>query len=833
VAVRWENGTIHLPGAAGSGETVARSVLTWWFGFGDAEVRPLATLPASGVGPVVEIWAATGARAARPGVTWQPLDEALARLTTTEPRDWDAIAALTVVARSGLTTAGALRAAPHRPRAPAPDRRELPGVSDTGVGSPPAAALIADGPSPFLNAELSLVAFAARVLAVAEDTRTPLLERIRFLAIVSGNVDELFMVRVAALKRAAAQGSTEVSPDGLTPREQLEAIALRVPPLIARQRRCWRECIAELARHGTRILRWDELEPAARAQLRERFRDEILPALTPLAMTLSPGHPFPFVSHHTLALAVTLAGAAGGPARFAEVELPDDLPRLMPVPGGGDFVLLEDVVRGNLELLHPGRRIEQAHVFRVTRAGDLELDAASTSLIDAVEAAARRRATSAVVRVEVERGMPSVLRGLLLAELGREAGGRGVGASATLTESDVHEVDGPLDLGGLATLSALHIPALRYPPFQGRDPLAGAASLWGVLRERDLLFHHPYDRWDATALRFFAEAADDPDVTAIKLTLYRAGEHSPVVDALRRAAAAGKEVVAFVELTARFDEERNVAWATALERAGARMVHGLVGLKNHAKVALVVRREAGGVGRATRYVHIGTGNYNAETARGYTDLSLLSADEELGADVSELFNELTGSPGAPEIALRRCLVAPRYLLSEILERIRREAAHARSGRGGLIRIKVNGLSDPEVVNALRDASRAGVSVDLLVRGICTLRPGVPGVTERIRVRATVDRFLEHARIYHFANGGQDEYFIGSGDLRSRNLRRRVELLAPITDAACRARLDGLLTLELEDAAAWELTPHGEYVRERGDRPSMQERLLAEVANAAK
>jgi polyphosphate kinase len=691
--------------------------------------------------------------------------------------------------------------------------------------------------APFLNAELSLLDFAARVVALAEEERTPLLERLRFLSIAGANVDEFYMVRVAGLRRAVAAGVATRSADGLDPREQLEAISMRVAPLEARLRAAWRACVGELARYGVRLRSWGELTPPEREGLRDRFREEILPALTPLAMTLSPGHPFPLVRHLRLSLAVVLHEGPGRPPRFVEVELPEEAPRLLPVPGRVDRILLEDVVRANLDLLHPDARVEHAHLFRVTRAGDLELDERrAPRLLDAVQAAARRRGANPVVRIEVERGMPVVLRELIVAELRREqeggaGGGRGRRAEvrpegAVPDDAELHETEPPLDIAGLAGLAALPFPQLRYPPFRPRDPLAGAPSIWRALRERDVLAYHPYEDWERTALRFLADAAEDPDVATIRLTLYRAGERSPVVEALARAAGAGKEVVAFVELKARFDEARNVAWATELERTGVRVVHGIVGLKNHSKLAVVVRREGG---KARRYALVATGNFNPDSARRYTDLTLLTAREDVAADVSDLFNELTGAPRAPARALRRCLAAPTHLLPELLRRIEREAEHARAGRGGRIRLKVNGLSEPAIVHALCDASRAGVEVELVVRGICALRPGVPGVSERIRVVSIVGRFLEHARIYHFANGGDPEWFIGSADLRTRNLRRRVELLAPVLDETCRERLDRILGRELSDPAAWTLTPHGEYVPGSGAGPSAQERWLEELS----
>jgi len=394
-----------------------------------------------------------------------------------------------------------------------------------------------------------------------------------------------------------------------------------------------------------------------------------------------------------------------------------------------------------------------------------------------------------------------------------------------LDTEDVYEVDGPLDLSSLAQLPVLDGGAPEYPPFKGADTLPRDRSIWSVLEERDRLLHHPFDDYDATVVRFFREAAADPDVTAIKMTVYRCGEKSPIVAALVEAARRGKDVVAFVELKARFDEERNVGWAKRLEEAGGRVIHGLVGIKNHAKLALVVRREGS---KLRRFLHVGTGNYNADTAKRYTDLSLLTADEDLTADAQDLFNELTGSSRSPNQLTRGCLISPKQLLPELVSRIEREAAHARAGRGGHIRMKLNGLSEPDIVNALFRASQDGVRVELVIRGVCTLRPGMTGVSENVSVVSVLGRFLEHARAFYFANAGAPEYFIGSADLRPRNLRRRVELLAPVRDRACRAQLDALFETYLSDPSAWQLTNAGEYVRRHGPGLSAQDQLLGEL-----
>jgi polyphosphate kinase len=641
-------------------------------------------------------------------------------------------------------------------------------------------------PSDLLDPTGSLLEFNARVLAVAEDARTPLLERLRYLSILSANLDELYMTAGGELDEA------------------------RVGQLLARQQDCIAACLAGLAEHGYPVRAWDGLAPDERDALRLRFRRELFPLLIPRAITQSPGHPFPVIPALTLSVAVALQDEQTGPIHFAYLRLPSDLPRFVELPGAAGLVPVEQIVMANLGLLYPDRTIQEAALFRVTRRGELDLDeAAAGDLLQALEEELDQRSVNPVVRLEVHRGMGGLLRDMLVQEL-RFGGGLG----AAVGDLVIHETGGLMAPGGLRELAGLPVPGGLFPPFAARDPLRPGVPVWEQIRERDLLVHHPYDDFSASVLRLLGDAADDPAVVAIKLTLYRAGDRSPVVDALLRAAEAGKRVAAFVELKASFDEARNIGWVKQLERAGAEVVYGLVGLKNHAKMALVVRREDGGI---RQYVHIGTGNYNAGTARAYTDLGLITADQAIGDDVGDFFNQLTGTSGAPRAALRRLLVAPEHLLPGLLDRIAREKEHARSSRPARIRAKLNGVDDPEVIRALYAASEAGVEIDLLVRGVCTLKPGVPGVSSRIRVRSLIGRFLEHARIYHFGNDGEDEYYIGSADWRSRNLRRRVEAVTPVLDAACRRRLDLVLTRELADPSAWELGPEGTY-RQRQSLP---------------
>lgn len=655
----------------------------------------------------------------------------------------------------------------------------------------------------FFNAELSLLSFQDRVLALAEDEQTPLAERLRFVAIVASNVDEFFMVRVADLFAAAGEGNEEPGEDGLTAGDQVTAIRAAIADMGTRQSACLASILAQLARHGVRLRRWRDLNAAQQAALSSHFRDTIQPLLTPFAMTLSPGHPIPRLAHLSLGLAVILRSRAGGPPRFVELELPRIAARFLNVEGEpGSAIALEEVVRSNLELLYPDAIVDEAYAFRLTRSAELDLDEANADdLLDEVERAVARRGQGLAVRLEVERGMPGIVRAILLENLRREAP-----ADSSPLVVDVDEVDGLLDLAALSQLRIPEETGLRYSALVAADPFGRARSILSALDEGDTLVHHPDESFSASVARFVREAASDEQVVSIKMTLYRVGTPSPIADALLDAARQGKSVTVFVELKARFDEAVNAAWARSLEAAGGHVVRGFVGFKNHAKVALVVRRAEDGTLR--RYAHIGTGNYNVRSGEQYTDLSLFTTADDITADVADLFNDLTGVAEPAKRTARELLVAPHHLLPSILEQIEREAAHARAGRPASITAKFNGLSDPEVVRALYRASRDGVRIDLVVRGICTLVPGVPGRSENIRVVSAVGRFLEHSRIYRFENAGDPRYFIGSADLRPRNLRRRVELLAPVRDAEQRASLDALLARYFDSPDVWALGPAG-------------------------
>ncbi len=652
---------------------------------------------------------------------------------------------------------------------------------------------------PYTNRELSWLDFNARVLHEALDERNPLLERARFLAIFASNLDEFFQVRVAGVKQQMAAGGAQRTPDGLSPAETLRAIRAKVLPLVADQSDTWARVRHELVGHGIRIVGWSE-RPERHLELRQRFIDQIFPVLTPLAV--DPGHPFPYISSLSLSLAVTVRDPESGERGFARIKVPPVLPRLVEV-GVRTYMLLEQVIAENLDILFPGMEIIEHHLFRVTRNADLAIEEdEADDLLLAIQEELRRRRFGEVVRLEVERSMPAETRAIL--ERGLQC-----------APEDVYEVAGTLDLTALFEIADLDIPSLQLPAWTPVTParLAPAApdepvDVFAAIRDGDILVHHPYESFARTVQRFVEQAADDPDVLAIKQTLYRTSGDSPIVQALIRAAERGKQVVVLVELKARFDEEANIGWARALEQVGAHVVYGLVGLKTHSKTMLIVRREGRGL---RRYVHIGTGNYNTKTARIYVDLGLLSCRSELGADVTDLFNFLTGL--SRQRSFRRLLVAPFALRESVVARIDREIERQVSGAGGRIVMKLNAIVDPAVIRALYRASQAGVQVDLLVRGICSLRPGLPGVSETIRVRSIVGRFLEHSRIFYFRNGGDEEFSIGSADMMERNLDRRVEAVTPVDEPALRERLRDILDVMLrDDRRAWELGNDGVWRR---------------------
>ena len=679
--------------------------------------------------------------------------------------------------------------------------------------------------SRLFDRELSWLEWNARVLELAGDERIPLLERLRFTAIFSSNLDEFCMVRVAELLEAVRDAPTRPRTAGeLLPSEVLDRVGTRMREQVERQSALVAELLAELTEAGVVVLPVTDVEASDRGELAAMFHGTIFPVLTPLAV--GPGRPFPYISNLSLSLGVMLRDPETGERRLARVKVPEVLPRFLQVGDDGDrFVALEDLIAAHLDSLFPGMEIEEQAAFRVTRDADFEIEEAADDLLSAVERELRRRRFGEVVRVELASAMSAGMRHQLLAHLHAD-------------DAYVYAVDGLLDLADLVELAGLERPDLRYPEWQGvtRPRLRGEgdepADLFAAIREGDILVTHPYDRFATSVERLIEQAVDDPDVLAIKHTIYRTSGDSPMVPALIRAAEQGKQAVVLVELKARFDEARNIGWARALERAGVHVVHGFPALKTHAKCALVVRREHGGI---RRYVHIGTGNYHPRTARLYTDAGLFTCRPDIAADVSDLFNYLTGF-GRPQ-RYRKLLVAPTDLRERIIDEVRRVSADAAAGTPGRIVLKMNGLVDRPVIESLYEASQAGVRVELVVRSICCLRPGVSGLSENISVMSVLGRFLEHERLFAF-HGAESRYFLGSADMMPRNLDSRVEVLVPVEDAAARAALDLQLETSLADTrSSFQLMPNGEWQRRRpvpGEpERSSQEELMALALEAAR
>lgn len=679
---------------------------------------------------------------------------------------------------------------------------------DSAPGAPPAATAAAiEDELPehrYLNRELSWLDFNARVLALAADPSLPLLERAKFLAIFASNLDEFYMVRVAGLKRRDEMGLSVRSADGLTPREQLRRIGEQTQQIASRHARVFLDSVRPaLAEEGIHVVTWADLNEAERKQLSIYFHDQVFPVLTPLAV--DPAHPFPFVSGLSLNLAVTVKRPDDGGQHFARVKVPDNVDRFVELGARKNadgrtevrFLPMEELIAAFLPVLFPGLEIAEHHVFRITRNADFEVEEdRDEDLLQALERELARRRFGSPVRLEVADDMTENMLELLLRELDVHPG-------------DVIEVPGLLDLSSLWQIYDLDRPALKDPTFVPATHPAFAEretpkSIFATLREGDVLVHHPYDSFSTSVQRFIEQAAADPNVLAIKQTLYRTSGDSPIVTALIDAAEAGKQVVALVEIKARFDEQANIRWARALEQAGVHVVYGLVGLKTHCKTALVVRREGPAI---RRYCHVGTGNYNSKTARLYEDIGLLTADPDIGADLTDLFNSLTGY--SRKLSYRNLLVAPQGIRSGIIERVEREVAAHRESGNGRIRLKMNALVDEQVIDALYRASQAGVDVQVVVRGICALRPGVDGFSENITVRSILGRFLEHSRIIHFR--AIDEFWIGSADMMHRNLDRRVEVMAQVKDPRLTAQLDDIFESALDPATrCWELGSDGQW-----------------------
>ena len=650
-----------------------------------------------------------------------------------------------------------------------------------------------------MDREEGWLRFNQRVLELAEDEDIPLLERARFLAIFSSNLDEFFMVRVAGLKRRLATGVAVASSSGHRPRALLERISLFTHDLMLRQAACFEDSVAPALRAaGIRIVRWSELDTDERDYLHGYFLRSVYPLVTPFAVDSA--HPFPYISGRSLNLAVTVRDPLDERRMFARVKVPSSLTRFIELGPrhSGRFVPVEDVIAAHLPQLFEGMEILEHHAFRVTRNADLEVDEDETDdLVTSLENELLRRRFGPLVRLEVEDSISTEVLSILTEELGAE-------------EEEIYRVPGPLNLAGLSQIADTERPELRFPPMVPVEPRTlTSGDLFATVREREVLVHHPYESFATTTERFLSLAATDPEVVAIKQTLYRTSGDSPIVESLIEAARAGKEVVVLVEIKARFDEQNNIQWARKLELAGCHVVYGVVGLKTHCKLSMVIRKDDDGLLR--RYCHVGTGNYNPSTARIYEDFGLFSAASEVGEDVSDLFNSLTGFSRKKHY--RRLLVAPAALREGLLRQIGQEVENSLKGEPARIRIKVNSLVDEEIIDALYRASQAGVSVDLWVRGSCVLRAGVPGLSENIRVRSILGRFLEHSRIFVFANGWRPQVWIGSADLMPRNLDRRVEALVRVSDSEQCRRLVGLMDLAMaESTSSWRLEPDGTWTR---------------------
>jgi polyphosphate kinase len=653
-----------------------------------------------------------------------------------------------------------------------------------------------------IDRELSWLSFNERVLDLAEDKNIPLLERCRFLAIFSSNLDDFYMIRVASLKMKIEKGYFKANSAGLTPQELMKEISEKTQKLINRQSICFQESILpELAASGIEISTWDQLSKDEKKYVTKIFNDRIFPVLTPLAV--DPSHPFPYISGLSLNLAVLVKQPDTNEELFARVKVPQSLPRFIETQEleFGKFISLENVIIANLEHLFPGMEIEDYYTFRLTRNADLEIEEdESENLLESMVQELLRRKFGPPVRLEVDIDIKSDLVKKLKEEL-------------SIKDEDIFRYPEPLDLTGLNRIADLDRPELKFKPFKNQiakelrevDP-EDSDEFFAAIRRKEILLHHPYDSFNSSVVKFLETAARDPHVLAIKQTLYRTSGDSPIVSALIEAAEAGKQVLAVIEIRARFDEQANVRWARKLEDVGVHVVYGLVGFKTHAKLSLVVREEAGVV---RRYCHVGTGNYNPKTARMYEDLGLLSSESDLGEDLNKLFNQLSGF--APLSEYKRLLVAPRTVRSGLLEQINREIENHLAGKPAGIRFKLNSILDEEFVEALYRASQAGVKIDLIVRGICAVRAGIPGVSENIRIRSLLGRFLEHSRIFHFINGGDDEIYIGSADLMDRNLSRRVESLVRIAETEHKASLIELLDEYLSDEIAnWQMLPTGKW-----------------------
>ena len=806
VALCPGEGNLLVPSGVGSGQEACRRVLNTYFGRPYGRLRYLGTSHGTVTSAAVEVWLAEDVAVPNGKCTWARVEDLLGMVGTEPLRDPRTLTALHALARSDVPARAALRTT--RGLGPEDDDDteaatlfEL-ALSTTREHRAEETTTTEVPPEHLLNAEISRLLFDERILVMIEDPAMPLLERVRFLSMFWSRLDDFFITRIAEFKDQIVQGEEERTPDGLTPAAQLEVARLRARQIAARAYHGLCDLLLpDLAANGIHILRWNQLDERAREHLRSTYQSRVEAVITPVIA--DPTHPFPRIRNLRPAIAAFLRLPESTKEHFVAIQLPSELPRFVPLPGGRHFVPVEEVILAVLPKLYRGIEVGQAHTFRVTRAGNVDFPQEITEMLPAVEAEIAKRPFGEAVRLEVETGMPPSMRDRILRELQFET----PESLSVLNEADVYPADWLVDLVALKEIAAVDMPELKYKPLEHRNPLDPKQSIFDQMKERERLVCFPEDSFTASVERLIEDAAADPDVAAIKVTLYRTDAGSRIVRALANARRAGKDAFALVELKASFDERRNIEWARSLEAAGVHVVYSPVNFKVHAKIALVSRVEQDTV---RQYAYIGTGNMNAATARAYTDVGMLTADPELTEEVKAVFDILTGySAGA---RFHNLLVSPFSMRDRFVDMVNREIEHQKAGRGGDIRIQMNGLADRRMISALYRAAAAGVRIDMAVREICMLRPGLPGLSETIRVTSLLGRFLQHARIFRFNNGGDPEYYIGSADWRPRNLSKRVEVVTPIRDPELRATLDKIMDSTINHPDAWELQPDGSYMR---------------------
>ena len=809
VALCRQESHLRVPSGRGSGHEAVRRVLSEHFGRPYGRIRYLGTSAGTESHPSVETWMAEDVANMKDKCVWTRLEDVLNMVGTPTLRDARTLSALNAVARSNIVGRAALRSRVGQFETEEDDadtatlfeltvsahNAQRPEIDDVAPKDVP--------PSLLLNPDISRLLFDERILVMVEDKRMPLLERVKFLSMFWTRLDDFFMTRIADVKQQVAEGEKELSFDGLTPIQQLEMTRLRARHVAERAYGDLIEgLLPELQQHGIEFMSWKDLSEDDHRYLRDTYTQRVETVITPVIA--DPTHPFPHIRNLRPAIAAIVRLPESTREHFVAIQLPGELPRFVPLPGNKRFVPLEEIILAVLPNLYRGLEVVRAHSFRVTRSGNLDIaEEPAGGILWAVEAEVARRPFGGPVRLEVEATMPAPMRDRILRELQFEI----PESITTLSEADVFPVERFVDLVALKEIADLPMPELHFEELERNAPFTDRPSIFEQLRGGDRLVCFPFDAFDKSVERLITEAADDPDVVSIKITLYRTDRDSKIVQALARAREAGKDAFALVELKASFDERRNVEWARSLESAGVHVVYSPANFKVHAKTALVVRREGG---ELQRYAYIGTGNLNAATARGYTDIGLFTTKPELTEEVNGVFNVLTGySAGAD---FKHLLVSPFTMRSRFLELLEREIQHAKAGRGGYVRVQMNGLADRRMIGALYRASQAGVRVEMAVREICCLRPGLPGISENITVVSKLGRFLQHSRIFRFENAGDPEYFIGSADWRPRNLSKRVEVITPIREPEHRAVLDEVLDTYVNDPEVWHMQDDGSFQR---------------------